>query len=317
MDERNLIQKAQQGDQDAFADLFKDHRGRIISLAAGILQNEDDAEEVASDVFLKGIKTYKNDKGAIFSTWLHRLAKNVCLERLRRSKAKKRGGKPQGDDKNLTAKPTTFPDHDEAEKESGEAVRYWMKEGGPSQEERDPHRVILARTFFLNAAKRELKKYPDAQVRRHGLRIIDDPRTVELFNLLADEGGRIDENTFLLIVRICADFAERPAEAFTPNEARAALKVLKIIGDRFRGAPSGSGFETMTENIEKILSMLRPPAAIKNKKTALHYDLYNTLGPVIHRLCGHPVRKALVLAAEITYGKKRSLEDVKAARKRR
>lgn len=47
MNKVDLIHKAQDGDQEASAELFKAHRGRLTRLVSRILRNEEDAEEVA------------------------------------------------------------------------------------------------------------------------------------------------------------------------------------------------------------------------------------------------------------------------------
>ena len=85
MNEVDLIHKAQDGDQEASAELFKAHRGRLTRLVSRILRNEADAEEVASDAFLNGLNTYKIDGGASFKTWLDRIAKNACRDMIRKN----------------------------------------------------------------------------------------------------------------------------------------------------------------------------------------------------------------------------------------
>lgn len=313
MSELDLIGRAKKGDQQAFAELFESYRPALVRFASPMVGNEaEDAVQTASVGALEKIGTYDSAKGATFSTWLHTRVKSICLDMIRKNR-------------NWAA----LPVHDE---EGEEIQRYRPKEGGPSPDERDglmnailaeegqrerAEAVRVSQANFLEEAKREIENWPNDQILRHGPRIVDDPRAAQLLDLLTRAGGRINKSTFVLIVNICAELAERPREAYTPSEARAAIKILEIIGNRFREAPDGSGFETMTENIEKILPMLRPVSSRRGKKTALHYDLMSTLGPVFRRFCGKPVRPALVLAAEITYGKSRTLADVKAARKRR
>lgn len=86
MDESDTIRKAQGGDEEAITSLFRGHISNLKSVAFKILKNEEDAEEMASDAFMEGIKTFDPDKGAKFSTWLHKITMNACISKLRKSK---------------------------------------------------------------------------------------------------------------------------------------------------------------------------------------------------------------------------------------
>ena len=86
MTESDLIRKAQEGDESALAELFTKNISDIRGVAFKILKNEEDAEEMASDAFMKGIKTFDPGKGAKFSTWLYKLTTNACISKLRKQK---------------------------------------------------------------------------------------------------------------------------------------------------------------------------------------------------------------------------------------
>lgn len=71
------------GDAHAFERLYRAHVGRIHSLVRRMLGGRD-ADEVTQDVFVRTwhkLHTFRGD--AAFSTWLHRLAVNVIIERRR------------------------------------------------------------------------------------------------------------------------------------------------------------------------------------------------------------------------------------------
>ena len=71
------------GDQSAFERLYRSHVARIHSLARRMLGPQE-ADEVTQDVFVRTwqkLGTFRGD--AAFSTWLHRLAVNVMIERRR------------------------------------------------------------------------------------------------------------------------------------------------------------------------------------------------------------------------------------------
>lgn len=81
---------AAQGDSVAFERLYRTHVPRIHSLARRMLGNRD-ADEVTQDIFVRTWQKLRLFRGeSAFSTWLHRLAVNVVIER-RRSWAIERG----------------------------------------------------------------------------------------------------------------------------------------------------------------------------------------------------------------------------------
>jgi RNA polymerase sigma-70 factor (ECF subfamily) len=81
------IQLAQKGDAAAFERLYRLHSGRVYGLCLRMVGNEAEAQELTQEAFLqvfRKIHTFRGDSA--FSTWLHRLAVNVVLMRLRRKK---------------------------------------------------------------------------------------------------------------------------------------------------------------------------------------------------------------------------------------
>lgn len=82
----DLVRRVGRGDGAACAALIDRHLPRIMALAGRMLGNRADAEEVAQEVFLR---VWQQAAGwrpgaAKFSTWLHRVAVNLCHDRLRR-----------------------------------------------------------------------------------------------------------------------------------------------------------------------------------------------------------------------------------------
>ncbi len=81
-----LIQRCQSGDSDAFALLFEQYKNLVYRTAYLILNDSLEAEDVLQEVFLKvhgSLHTYQPKKGA-FTTWLHRITVNHCLNLRRR-----------------------------------------------------------------------------------------------------------------------------------------------------------------------------------------------------------------------------------------
>ena len=86
-DEQELVTRAQTGDSDAFAALVERYQNRIYRLAKNITQNNEDAEDVLQEAFLKAyshLDTFQ--RNARFYTWIVRIAVNEALMKLRKRK---------------------------------------------------------------------------------------------------------------------------------------------------------------------------------------------------------------------------------------
>ena len=85
--ERQLILDAQGGSHTAFRELVELHMRQVYDLAYGFVDDHDDAEDVAQEVFVKvyhALKSFKRESG--FSTWLYRITSNCALDRLKQRK---------------------------------------------------------------------------------------------------------------------------------------------------------------------------------------------------------------------------------------
>lgn len=85
MPEAEAIRRAQRGDADAFERLYRLHSRRVYSVVLRMVGNTAEAEDLTQEAFLqlfRKIHTFRGDSA--FSTWLHRLAVNVVLMKLRR-----------------------------------------------------------------------------------------------------------------------------------------------------------------------------------------------------------------------------------------
>ena len=80
-----LVEKAQQGDMNAFEDIVRTFQGPIFNLAYRMVNNRDDAADAAQEIFVKLFRKIRQFRGnSKFSTWLFSLAANTCRSRLRR-----------------------------------------------------------------------------------------------------------------------------------------------------------------------------------------------------------------------------------------
>lgn len=84
-EERALVRRCQQGDENAFRELLRRHRSRAVYLAAQILRDRTEAEDVAQEAFLQVFRSIRKFRGdASFYSWLYRIVVNLCLDRVRR-----------------------------------------------------------------------------------------------------------------------------------------------------------------------------------------------------------------------------------------
>jgi len=89
VDDRELVRRAQHGDKEAFEVLVTKHQGRVFAVAAGILRNREDVEDISQQVFLKAYFSLKRfDQRAAFSTWLYKITVNECWDLLRKKKVR-------------------------------------------------------------------------------------------------------------------------------------------------------------------------------------------------------------------------------------
>jgi RNA polymerase sigma-70 factor, ECF subfamily len=85
--EAELIQRACQGDRDAFYSLVRPCEGAVYTAAVSILNNPEDAEEVAQEAVLKALSHLAGFRGeAKFSTWLVQITINEALLKLRKDR---------------------------------------------------------------------------------------------------------------------------------------------------------------------------------------------------------------------------------------
>jgi RNA polymerase sigma-70 factor (ECF subfamily) len=86
-EELPLVERARAGDAAAFTELVNRYERKIFRLAKNITQNDDDAEDVLQETFLKAYSHLNNFEGhSKFYTWLVRIAVNEALMKLRKRK---------------------------------------------------------------------------------------------------------------------------------------------------------------------------------------------------------------------------------------
>ena len=91
MDCADLVFRARQGDHEAFTGLYELYKRKVYSLCLRMTRNVEEAEDLTQEAFIQiflKIHTFRGESA--FSTWLHRVAVNIVLMRLRRRKLDER-----------------------------------------------------------------------------------------------------------------------------------------------------------------------------------------------------------------------------------
>jgi len=85
LSEAAAIERAKQGDAEAFETLYNLHKRRVYSLCLRMTANTAAAEDLTQEAFLQLFRKIGTFRGeSAFSTWLHRMAVNVVLMQLRK-----------------------------------------------------------------------------------------------------------------------------------------------------------------------------------------------------------------------------------------
>src|SRR5262245_60152750 len=85
--DKELIQRCQQGDQDAFESLVKKHERRVFGLVYQMVRQPSEVEDIAQEVFTKiyfSLPQFRIE--ASFEAWLYRITVNQCYDYLRKRK---------------------------------------------------------------------------------------------------------------------------------------------------------------------------------------------------------------------------------------
>ncbi|MCS6862480.1 MAG: sigma-70 family RNA polymerase sigma factor [Abditibacteriales bacterium] len=80
-----LVRRCQQGEWEAFDLLMRQHEAKVYNIAYRMLGHPEDASDAAQEVFIRIYHALPKFRGeCAFSTWLYRIAVNVCLDAVRR-----------------------------------------------------------------------------------------------------------------------------------------------------------------------------------------------------------------------------------------
>lgn len=107
--DETMVHACRDGDKAAYTVLVKRHYRRVFALCLGVLGNVHDAEDMAQNAMLKGfLKIKKLSGGEQFEAWILQIAKNLCIDFLRRQKRIK----PLANEQLMQPRQTTKENHD-------------------------------------------------------------------------------------------------------------------------------------------------------------------------------------------------------------
>ena len=87
--EAALLARLRAGEDDAFEELVRHNAGRLLAVARRYLKSEEDAQDAVQETFLSAFRSIDRfEGGSRLSTWLHRIAVNAALMKLRTRRRK-------------------------------------------------------------------------------------------------------------------------------------------------------------------------------------------------------------------------------------
>lgn len=133
-----VVARARSGDHEAFRSLVERHSRNVFRLAFRMTGNENDAEDIVQETFLRAYKQlHRYESRSSFSTWLYRIATNRSLDLIRTRKFRGELPKLENEDKDpmeMLPSPEPGPDRLAVSRQVEERVAAAMSE--LSQQER-------------------------------------------------------------------------------------------------------------------------------------------------------------------------------------
>lgn len=81
------IKQVLKGDQNAYADIVNLYQHKLYQVCYRMLGNKQEAEDITQEAFIRAyINLHSYDQKRKFSTWIYRIATNLCIDRIRKKK---------------------------------------------------------------------------------------------------------------------------------------------------------------------------------------------------------------------------------------
>ena len=142
------------GNTSSYEELVRRHMNRVYSIVYRVVNNREEAEDIAQEVFVKVFHNIKKfEQQAAFSSWLYRIATNSALDALDKTRRQTKNvvplSKPTGttdagesDPLQQQAAPTTSPEDKAIQNELRECINKVLKQLG-----REQARLLVMRDF--------------------------------------------------------------------------------------------------------------------------------------------------------------------------
>jgi len=113
-----LVERCRQGDDLAWEQLVRGYQGRVYALAYHYLGGVEQARDLTQEVFVRIYQQLGTYKGDGFMAWLLRITRNLCIDQIRRRRARPPAEDLLAED-NEWAMPDTAPDPEQS----------WLRDG--------------------------------------------------------------------------------------------------------------------------------------------------------------------------------------------
>ncbi|MGH7960369.1 MAG: RNA polymerase sigma factor [Candidatus Binatia bacterium] len=125
-DDLTLIAECCAGNTQAFNELVLRHQDSVSTLATRLLADHHEAEDLTQETFLRAYEQIEQFRGeAQFSTWLYRICRNLCLNRLKKKKSDPTSDVEEGTLPEELPDPSgRFPDHVLMKKERQRLIKW-------------------------------------------------------------------------------------------------------------------------------------------------------------------------------------------------
>lgn len=86
-DEKELVERFQNGEQEVFNELVIKYQGKIYNLVYKYVPNSETAKDLSQEIFIKAYRALPHFKRqSAFYSWLYRIATNLCIDFIRQQK---------------------------------------------------------------------------------------------------------------------------------------------------------------------------------------------------------------------------------------
>ena len=85
--DEQLVAAARAGSDQAFEALFRRYRDRVVGYVRGMVSDHGRAEDIVQEAFMSALRSLRRtDQEIVFKPWIYEIAKNACIDHLRRAR---------------------------------------------------------------------------------------------------------------------------------------------------------------------------------------------------------------------------------------